>query len=168
MLAAIRAAKGQGNSALYVRFRDSVGQYWNFSTSAWAASEAVATKSFLTEYADADILESRYQSTVVPPVGLPVVAEYVRDSDKRVLAEESDGLISYPVQRLLGLGGANRVLDQEVLDANKRVLSARIRIYDTQAHAVSSGTTGLLGTYNVSASYLGSAETTMIVTEVLP
>ncbi len=50
MLAAIRAAKGQGNSALYVRFRDATARYWDFvALDAHVQKEKAGTLSFLPD-----------------------------------------------------------------------------------------------------------------------
>src|SRR5512136_1164973 len=147
MLLTLRATKGMGNAALYVRFRDVLGRYWNLVTLAWDAAETANCRIFLTEYQDSDLLESRYQGTATLPTG-DSTAEYVRLSDGRVLGEDGSGFttgyISGSVQpvlnRIAGLVGANRAVDQEVMDADLRVVSARIRTYDTAANASSSGT----------------------------
>ena len=176
MLATVRAAKGQGNSALYVRFRDVLGRYWDLVALGWSGTEVANVKQFLTEFPDSDLLESRYQATVVVPAG-PLTTEYVQAASGRVLAEEGDGYLTQrlatdivgPLGRVLALNGANRVVDQEVLDvATRRVLSARIRTYDVAADAISSGTFGLLATYTVSASYGPLGQATVLITEQLP
>lgn len=68
-------------------------------------------------------------------------------------------------KKILALVGANRVVDQEVLDEHKRMTSARIRIYDTAAHAALRGSTGVIGTYAVAASYTSTGACIMTVTE---
>jgi hypothetical protein len=175
MLLTVRTAKGLGNSAIYVRFRDAAGRFWDFANLLWSPTEVSTARAFLLEYPDSDALESRYQATASAPTA-QATAEYVRISDGRVLAEDGAGYLvdwlglnAIPLlQRIAGLGGANRVLDQEVMDGSLRVISARIRTYGSATDALSSGTSGLLATYTVSASYGGSGETTLSITEQLP
>lgn len=89
MFASIRDTRGQGNQALYVRARNVTGKFWNFSSRAWVATDTdFATRVFLVEIQDEDLLQSRYQGTVVLPPGEGVL-EYVRDSDNLVIGEES-------------------------------------------------------------------------------
>lgn len=51
------------------------------------------------------------------------------------------------VTRALGLAGENLVMDQTVFDADKKLTSARVRIYDSAAHALAAGDTGVIGTF---------------------
>jgi hypothetical protein len=174
MFASIRDIKGQGNAALFCRFRDATGRYWNFNTSAWDGAESANTKSFLTEYADSDTLESRYQSALSGPTE-DYLLEYVRASDNYVIGEteavpQSGGTVDLTpitsiLQRIAGLVGANKKVDQEVLDTKGRVTSARMRVFDRDPNDVAAV---LVATYNVVATYSAGNQCTMTVTEVLP
>jgi hypothetical protein len=88
MLATIRDLQGQGDAALFVRARDPDGHYWNWVSDTWEDAESVATKAWLTEYDDADPVQSRYSAEVEPPAG-EVVLEYVREATALVIGEES-------------------------------------------------------------------------------
>jgi hypothetical protein len=57
------------------------------------------------------------------------------------------------VTRVLALSYDNVVQDQQVYDSGKRLTSARLRCYDSAAHALAAGTTGLLYTYAIAATY---------------
>jgi hypothetical protein len=64
--------------------------------------------------------------------------------------------------RTLGLLHENSVMDSTSFDGDNNLLSARLRIYDTKANAEAAassaplgGTTGLLGTYTITAEYTG-------------
>ena len=59
------------------------------------------------------------------------------------------------VMRILGLVHDNSVVDQQTYNADRQMLSARIRNYDSKANADLAGVTGLLFTWNVVASYTG-------------
>lgn len=60
------------------------------------------------------------------------------------------------VARLLGLNQENIVIDSQSYDGLLNLLSSRIRVYDTKAHALAAGVTGLLGSYTQTASYSGT------------
>jgi hypothetical protein len=55
--------------------------------------------------------------------------------------------------RMLALNHENAVLDQQTYDAGRRLLTARLRGYDTQANAALAGATGLLFEWNVVSTY---------------
>lgn len=168
---------------MYVRARDATGRFWDFVAESWNTNEGAAdNKLFLTEYQDSDLVDSRYHVEATPP-SVACVFEYLSTSSAEVLAEEAyDPTVATGVQavvsalasltpligRMHGLMGANRVLDQEVLDPHRRVTSARVRVYDTAANAQTAGLVGLLATYNVVASYTPTGACTMTVVEVLP
>ena len=59
------------------------------------------------------------------------------------------------ILRILGLRHENAVLDNQVYDANRRLLSARLRAYNSQANATLAGLSGLLFQWTVIASYDG-------------
>lgn len=164
MLLSIRDAKGQGAAALYVRFRNVLGQFWDLVAHGWVGAETADCRTYLAEFQDADTLESRYQSSATPPLG-EYIAEYVRESDGLVLGEDANTNIELPIlSRIAGLLGANKVVDQEVLDSKKRVTSARMRVFDrspTDENAV------VLATYIVAATYSATGACTMTVAEVL-
>lgn len=164
MFATVRDTKGQGNSAVYARIRDVSGNFWNFITLAWVTPEVANCRIFLTEYADSDTLQSRYQAPLTPPAG-DVIVEYVRLATFLVIAEESslelkvDSLIA-SVARVLALSYDNINEDQQAYDGGKRLTSARARAYDTAANALAGGLTGLLYTYAIAAAYDGSGNCT--------
>ena len=91
MIATIRDAKGQGNFAVYVRFRNDITNYWNFLTQQWVSLETSDCQRFLVEYPDSSTVESRYQlelaSNVIPPGTF--IVEYVHSSDEMVIGEET-------------------------------------------------------------------------------
>lgn len=57
------------------------------------------------------------------------------------------------IERLLGLNHENSVLDQQTYDAARRLLSARLRAYDSKANAQAAGTTGLLYEWQIVTAY---------------
>lgn len=57
------------------------------------------------------------------------------------------------IDRILGLSHDNMVQDQQAYDSDKNMTSARVRVYDTAAHALAAGSTGLLFTYAIAAAY---------------
>lgn len=89
MLASIRDRKGQGNAGLYARIRSGTGKFWDFTTLAWRDTDTTPARSFLTEYPDADVFESRYQTSLPLPFNADVVVEYVRAADAFVIAEDA-------------------------------------------------------------------------------
>jgi hypothetical protein len=64
--------------------------------------------------------------------------------------------IQASMARSLGLMFDNVNEDSQVWDG-KKLTSARLRCYDTAAHALSGGATGLLYTYSMTAQYDGSS-----------
>ena len=89
MLATIRYTKGLGNAALYVRATDDSvpPQFWSWGGAIWVASDTSPVRTFLTECADADPLESAYKANVFPPPTATLL-EYVRVSDGKVIGED--------------------------------------------------------------------------------
>lgn len=57
------------------------------------------------------------------------------------------------ILRLLGLAHENAILDQQVYDGNRRLVSARLRAYDSKVNAQAAGTQGLLFQWTVGAQY---------------
>ncbi len=57
------------------------------------------------------------------------------------------------VARLLGLVQENTVIDSQVYDGLGNLTSSRIRSYDSKAHAQAAGSTGLLASYTMTATY---------------
>lgn len=58
--------------------------------------------------------------------------------------------------RALGLMHENSVIDQTVFDGSNNLTAARMRTYDSKAHAQAAGATGLVATYTITATYTGS------------
>lgn len=75
-------------------------------------------------------------------------ADYDREGELIEVTSEKVYLL-----RLLGLAHENSVLDQHVYNANGRLVSARLRNYDTKANAQAAGETGLRFTWTVTATY---------------
>lgn len=65
--------------------------------------------------------------------------------------------------RLLGLHNENTVIDNQVYDSQQKLLSARIRTYNSKANAQASGAVGLVASYTVSAAYTSDLLTNFIV-----
>lgn len=59
------------------------------------------------------------------------------------------------LSRILGVHGENSYTDNQVYDAGK-LTSARMRLYNSAVNAAAHGATGLLATYNITATYDGS------------
>jgi hypothetical protein len=57
------------------------------------------------------------------------------------------------IMRLLGLNHENAVLDNQVYDGARRLLSARLRAYNSKANALLAGVTGLLFEWDIVAAY---------------
>jgi hypothetical protein len=87
--ATIRYLKGQGNTTLFVRLRDTTGQYYNFTSGGWDVDESTQTKVFMEEVADSDPRESRYDALPwLPEVNFTTILEYVSDITSIVFGEE--------------------------------------------------------------------------------
>lgn len=57
------------------------------------------------------------------------------------------------ILRLLGLNHENAVLDQQTYDGARRLLSARLRAYNSKANAEAAGVTGLLFEWRIVTAY---------------
>ena len=68
------------------------------------------------------------------------------------------------IKRILGLVHENSVVDMQTYNSNGRLLTARIRAYDSKTNADLAGLTGLLFTWNMSATYLGLSLTNYKIT----
>lgn len=153
MLATIRDIKGQGNSAIYVRGRDAIGRFWNWSLFSWGSSEVAGCKVALAEYTDADTVESRYQATLALPSG-DIILEYVRASDGRVLGEEPGTDLGASVAAILaalttGAGsGTVSVLVREEVSPHEPIAGALVVLRDVGSGVIagqgSSDASGLL------------------------
>jgi len=78
---------------------------------------------------------------------IPAVDYANRGESVEVTSEKTN------LARLLGLTHENSVLDNQVYNAGKRLLSARLRSYNSAANAVAAGVTGLLFEWNIVAAY---------------
>jgi hypothetical protein len=65
------------------------------------------------------------------------------------------------ILRLLALEHENTVLDMQVYDGAKRLLSSRLRGYNSAANAVLAGVTGLLFEWNILATYDSQGRNTL-------
>jgi len=81
-------------------------------------------------------------------VGLTIPAEYERDAEVVEVSSDKTNIL-----RLLGLAHENSLLDQQVYGANNRLASARLRMYNSAANCAAAGVTGLLFTWQISATY---------------
>jgi hypothetical protein len=80
-----RQAQGAGDAAYFVRLRRAAAtSFWDFTNSAWQATEDADTRAYLTEYGDADA-NSLYAATITPPAA-DMVAEVVVVADNTVAA----------------------------------------------------------------------------------
>jgi hypothetical protein len=82
------------------------------------------------------------------------------DTDVGALAS-GISTISANVIKALGLLYDNSVLDNQSYDGSGNLTGARLRTYDTNAHAIAAGGTGLLMTYTVTATYDGGGNQTL-------
>jgi hypothetical protein len=80
--------------------------------------------------------------------GYTVMSDYDRDGETVEVSSDKTNIM-----RLLGLAHENAVLDQEMYGSNGRLVSARLRAYDTKAHADAAGLEGLRFVWAISASY---------------
>jgi hypothetical protein len=74
--------------------------------------------------------------------------DYERDCESIEVSSDKTNLL-----RLLGLAHENAVLDQEMYGSNGRLVSARLRAYDTKDHADAAGLEGLRFVWSIAASY---------------
>jgi hypothetical protein len=89
MICFIRYTTGLGNSAIFVRLRNSTGQYYNWTTSTWVSSEVSDCRINLTERDDSDAVFSVYIADIVVPTGGPFLQEAVLASSSTVLGYDT-------------------------------------------------------------------------------
>lgn len=75
-------------------------------------------------------------------------ADYANGGDSIEVTSEKTN-----IARILGLNHENSVLDNQTYNAAKRLLTARLRSYDSAANALTAGLTGLLFEWNITASH---------------
>jgi len=80
--------------------------------------------------------------------GFTITADYDKDGEVIEVSSEKINLA-----RLLGLNHENGVLDQQVYNSSNRLIQARLRAYDSKVNAQAAGSTGLLFTWTVLATY---------------
>jgi hypothetical protein len=89
MIAYIRADKGLGNEAIYVRLRgvtgSDAGKFWDFSNSQWVDIETPACGIYMHEYPDSDSLESLYLTELSGNLPSECIQEAVLKSNGSVL-----------------------------------------------------------------------------------
>lgn len=78
-----------------------------------------------------------------------VDAGYLLSSDDLVVSAQK-----LNIARLLGLSNENNFIDQQVY-SGANLVSARLRTYDTKAHALAGGSLGVIASYTMSAGYAG-------------
>ena len=76
------------------------------------------------------------------------------------LDEELNALTAL-VTRAVGLTGENMVMDQTVFDDDHKLTEARVRIYDSAAHALAAGDAGLIATFPLSMTWASKLLETM-------
>lgn len=89
-------------------------------------------------------------STALVAYDPPTRAEATSDKDEIIAAmpgETDLTALTDLVTRVLGLAGENMVMDETVFDGDKKLTSARIRIYDSAVNALAAGDTGLIATF---------------------
>jgi hypothetical protein len=94
--------------------------------------------------------------------GFSVPAEYDLESE---IVEVSSNKLN--ILRILGLLHHNAVLDQQVYNGAGNMTAARLRSYDSVAHAQAAGSTGLLFTWNVVTVYTSGQVTRFSIEEAL-
>jgi hypothetical protein len=77
-----------------------------------------------------------------------VANDYPRGGETIEVSSEKANIL-----RLLGLNHENSVLDQQVFDSGRRLLSARLRSYNSKDNAIAATSTGLLFEWNVHTAY---------------
>jgi hypothetical protein len=99
-------------------------------------------------------------------IGAPVGASISAD----VAAVKADTApiagMATQLTRALGLMHENSVVDNTVFDGSNNLTAARMRIYNSKANAEAAGGAGLVATYTITATYIGSnIETYTVVLE---
>lgn len=92
MIIPIRYTRGAGNAALYVRLRNGLGQFWDFTALAWIWIETTDCRRFFAERADSDAAESLYVVDIAIPSGGPCVAEAVLAADGTVIGTDTTAI----------------------------------------------------------------------------
>ncbi len=109
---------------------------------------------FSTEGYYTVIYQLFYDSGFTSPADYDLEAEIVEvSSDKTNLL------------RVLGLLHQNTVFDNQAYDSSNNLTSGRLRVYNSKANAVTAGSTGLLFTYSVTASYTDGRLSRYSITE---
>ncbi len=141
----IRAQAADGNIGLYPRvlIYDDAG-----AVAATLGLAHVALGLYTSSWTPATAGLYTMQSQFFSDAGHTVDAGYDRGAEEiHVTSMAAD------VARILGLLYENTVIDQQVYDVGGKLTGARIRSYDTKAHALAPGATGLVGEYAVVATY---------------
>lgn len=92
MLVPIRYIKGAGNAAIYLRVRNSPGNFWDFVGLGWLANETADCRKFFAEHPDSDTAESLYIVDVTLPISGPWIIEAVLVIDNSVLGAETTAI----------------------------------------------------------------------------
>lgn len=96
-------------------------------------------------------------------LGAPVGASLAAD----IAAVKADTAtttgLSAQLTRALGLMHENSVIDNTVFDGSNNLTAARMRIYNSRANALLAGAGGLVATYTITATYVGSNISTYTV-----
>lgn len=82
----IEYTTGAGNAAIYVRQRNFLGKYGNFSTNLWDTAESANTKTFFTE-PDAVNAPGFFSCSFTPIAGGPWPLDIVRASDGQIIGK---------------------------------------------------------------------------------
>ncbi len=82
--------------------------------------------------------------------GMTVVADYDFESELIEVSSDKTNIL-----RLLGLVHHNSIFDQQVYDGAGNLIGGRVRAYDTPAHSLLGGVTGLLFTWQITGVYTG-------------
>lgn len=152
----IRATLADGNTALFPQalIMNSAGaiattlNLAHVSNGVYSASYPASVEGFYT------ILVIYYTDS-----GHTTESAYLRTSDDLEVSSEKGN-----IARLLGLSQSNTVIDNQSY-SGVNLIAARIRTYDTKAHALAAGLTGLVGSYTMAAGYSGTQLTSYSVVQ---
>jgi hypothetical protein len=112
MLIFIRYKKNMGDAAVYARFRNATGEFYDLGSNIWRVDEHYDTKIFLKEVVDADPYESTYNKLIVLPTSFDygVILEAVDSTTSEVISQESlIGYLDHTTIERLRFDGDNNV-----------------------------------------------------------
>lgn len=97
------------------------------------------------------------------PAGASIAADLAAIKAETATINTATSPIAALLTRGLGLMHENSVIDSTVFDGSNNLTAARMRIYNSRANALLAGAGGLVATYTITASYVGSNISTYTV-----